>query len=81
MSFVIFETSVTQSTVRLSNTFRFVGLALSVLLSTLFSNIPHFLSSDDIQARFQRLNQQFAKPITEVYLMFYQVATPVFLLH
>ncbi len=38
----------------------------------------YFLSSNDIQARFQRLNQQFAKPITEVYLMFYQAATPVF---
>lgn len=36
----------------------------------------YFLSSDESQARFQRLN--FKDPITEVYLMFYQAITPAF---
>ena len=38
----------------------------------------YFLSSNDTQARMLRLQQQFSKPITEVYLMFYQAVMPIF---
>lgn len=38
----------------------------------------YFLSSDETQARFQRLKQHFDNPLTEVYLMFYQAVLPSF---
>ena len=38
----------------------------------------YFLSSDENQARFQRLKSGFSNPITEVYLLFYQAIIPTF---
>lgn len=38
----------------------------------------YFLSSDESQARFQRLKQHFEDPTTEIYLMFFQAIFPVF---
>ena len=38
----------------------------------------YLISSHETQARFQRLQQQFENPITEVYLMFYQTVLPMF---
>ena len=38
----------------------------------------YFLSSDEVQARFQRLKEHFERHITEIYLMFYQAIIPAF---
>ena len=38
----------------------------------------YFLSSDEGQARFQRLQKLFENPVIEVYLLFYQAVLPTF---
>ena len=38
----------------------------------------YFLSEDEAKARFKRLSELFANPITEVYLFFFQSILPVF---
>lgn len=42
------------------------------------SLMSYFKSEDEPQQRFQRLNEVFNDPLTEVYLLFYQAVLPVF---
>lgn len=57
-------------------------LSLEIVIERALKQFPslrsYFLSTDEPQARFQRLNKAFNDPITEVHLLFLQSTLPAF---
>ena len=52
--------------------------AITRILELYNSLASYFISNDESQARFKRLHDKFSKPMTEIYLLFFQSVIPTF---